>query len=190
MDDLLKEIIKTLDTKLDYLSKENTYIVDKSFIEAWIEEKGSADQVAFVSTFIDLLTHLKKHIILLPNLIVPVDVLNELETDGKKYILDKDFIDAFNTLVKIKEVHPSRIFSGQIESVYEMAKQFEKAKYKTVILTLEKSNYTPTESIFPLTPKEIFTTIVIIYNLLSDLLSPDLKKVYDTWISGMDNNSN
>ncbi|MBS3114772.1 hypothetical protein J4448_06760 [Candidatus Woesearchaeota archaeon] len=144
--------------------------------------------MAFVSAFIDLLTRLKRHGILLPNIVVPVDVLNELEADGKRYVADKDFIDAFNTLIKIKEVHPSRIFSGQNEAVYEMAKQLAKDK-KTIILTLDKTGYTPTETIFPLTPKEIFTTIVIIYNLLSDLLSPDLKKVYDTWISDIDINS-
>ena len=116
---------------------------------------------------VDLLSSLKKRNISINPITLPIDVLLDLEMKGKRWILDKDFLDAINTFMRIKEVNPDKPFK-QEEAVYEIAKQYEKSLYKEsiVILTLNKNLYLASKKIFPLTPKDVLFTIIFIYGLL------------------------
>lgn len=179
----IKELLKveSESESLNYITKNSIFIADRTFIEDWIEGKNEENS-AYTRAYMDLLSRLKEDDIVLPEIFIPVDVLIEMENDGKKYVKNKDFIDALNTFMKVKEVDPEKEFSGN-DAVYEMAKQFSKNKKKIIILTTNKKPYTQTSSIFILSVKEMFFRIIIIYNLLCEKFTDKLRNIFENWLN-------
>src|SRR3989344_8838822 len=102
----VKDLISALGEELhDYVNKANTvFIFDETIIEAWIEEKGDKEQVLSIFALIDLIIDLLRQKQYVQPIIIPIDVLLELEKKGKSYVNNKEFIDAINTFALIKEI--------------------------------------------------------------------------------------
>lgn len=112
------------------------YIIDKSFFLSWIE-RVDKDYI-FTRMLIDLFVKLKERINL--NIIIPVEVLEELASENKKWVKSKPFLKFISFLASdIKRIKPDKPTAKN--SVMVLADKYNEQSIPCVILTAEKGEY-------------------------------------------------
>lgn len=174
-DTLFKNIEKSI-ISLPTNKRTVSYFFDKTILKSWI--KDDTKNTCYVRIFMDFMFYIKAKFKDTNN-IIPIDVLMELKDDSEDFVTKKSFKRWINFLARIMIVDPDVKLSHS-EAVSKIAGVFNKAGYRSCIITLNKELYKKDEErgILVVIPHEILITLMIYYGI-----GPiQFKSIVDEWL--------
>jgi len=177
----LKPIINLFEQQKGSIPKDKDktkYIIDKSFIEAWIEKND--DDSKHAKVFSDLIAFIKRKKLPL-DVFIPIDCLLALKKDNKKYVENEDFKRIISSLFTIIEVDPEDSDLKQEESIKILTKAYVTQGYNIVIITLNEKLYEDIKKVSNVYIKKPDEMLFIIACFCS--MFPELTQVYETWFN-------
>ena len=173
----LKELISNFIVSPDIEVKEPNkirYVLDKSFFLSWIER--SDEDYRFTRMLMDLFVSIleRKNI----HILVPIDVLLELEKEEKEWVTNKTFLKFLSFVVIIMEINPDEDITS-INSVTKLVNKYNEQATSCIVLTIEKDSYVNVGDGLTqiVSPKDLMYTICLMYKVLPK----DLQDIYNAW---------
>ena len=175
--EILSEIIRATGQTDDTDPTHVRYILDKSFLIGWIEESQDVED-NFIKSIMDLFLFLKYRRPL--NIVIPVDVLIEIEIEGKKWVANESFLKLLNAIALIKEVNPEVDLTAK-QAVIKIAEKYKEQGIPCVIITKNKSDCSSVDGgvVKVVMANELLIAIIFMYKVMPQ----EVKNVYDSWLS-------
>jgi hypothetical protein len=150
------------------------YVLDKDFLKKWILQ-GNDLETRFINSLMDLFLSLR----LKWNvpIVIPVDVLIELDKEGHKVVKDPAFLSILNFLGTIIEVNPADTTLTAKDAVITLAKKYKDIPISYLITTPSPELYQEYD-LNVAKASNIFFAMALFYKILPT----ELKQIIDNWL--------
>ena len=174
--EILSGIIKAAGHADDTDPTQIRYILDKSFLNGWIENSTDTED-NFIKSVMDLFLFLRYRRPV--NIVIPVDVLIEMEKEGKRWVSNESFLKLLNALALIKEVNPEIELTAK-DAIIKITEKYKEQGIPCVILTRNKIDYSSLDG--GITKVTMASEILIAAILMYKVMPQEVKNVYDSWL--------